>query len=65
VLHPEAHAFFNQSTHQEEPDIIAPIMTQLSMKADLKQWGGKATKGSPFKNEASLFQRHLQAIPLE
>ena len=44
VLHPDAHMFFNQREHQEQPDVVAAIMTQLSLKAGLKQWGDKATE---------------------
>ena len=44
ALHPDAHMFFNQSMCQEEPDVVAAIMTQLSLKAGLKQWGDKATE---------------------
>jgi hypothetical protein len=42
ALCPDAHMLFNQSVCQEEPDIVATIMTQLSLKAGLKQWDGKA-----------------------
>ena len=35
--------FFHESIPQEEPDVVAAIMTQLSLKAGLKQWGDKAT----------------------
>jgi hypothetical protein len=46
VLHPDARVFFNQNMCQEEPDGAATIMTQLSLKAGLKRWGGKATEAA-------------------
>jgi hypothetical protein len=56
ALHPDAHMFFNQSIHQEEPDIVAAIMTQLSLKAGLKQWGDKATEAV----RSEMKQRHFR-----
>jgi hypothetical protein len=42
ALHPDAHMLFNQHIGQSEPDVVAMIMTQLSLKAGLKQWGKPA-----------------------
>jgi hypothetical protein len=42
VLHPDAHMFVQQDLCQSEPDVVAMIMTQLSLKAGLKAWGDKA-----------------------
>ena len=41
VIYPEAHMLFQEGT-QSEPDVIAAIMMQLSLKAGLKCWGTKA-----------------------
>jgi hypothetical protein len=41
-MHPDAHMAFFQSEGPCEPDVVAAIMTQLSLKAGLKQWGEKA-----------------------
>ena len=35
ALYPDAHMFFHGSIWQEEPDFVAAIMTQLSLKAGL------------------------------
>ena len=44
VLNPDAHMFFNDSVQdQMEPDVVAAIMTQLTLKAGLKEWKGRAT----------------------
>ena len=41
MLNPDAHMFTQQDFYQAEPDIVAHIMTQLSLKAGLKAWGQK------------------------
>ena len=41
TLHPDAHMFFNNMS-VKLPDVVAVIMTQLSLKMGLKQWKGKA-----------------------
>ena len=41
VLHPDVHFEFNDSTAQPV-SAVAAIMTELSLKACLKQWGEKA-----------------------
>jgi hypothetical protein len=42
VLHPDSHMFFQQDMYRCEPDVVAAIMTQLSLKAGLKAWGKEA-----------------------
>jgi hypothetical protein len=42
VLNPDAHMFVQHDFYQAEPDIVAAIMIQLSLKAGLKEWGDKA-----------------------
>jgi hypothetical protein len=44
ALHPDAHMFFIQSVCEEQPEVAAAIMTQLSLKAGMKQWGKEANK---------------------
>ena len=39
VLHPDSHMFVQEDFYQYEPDVVAMIMTQLSLKAGLKEWG--------------------------
>jgi hypothetical protein len=34
--------FVQEDFYQAEPDVVAAIMTQLSLKAGLKEWGDKA-----------------------
>jgi hypothetical protein len=39
VLNPNSHMFVQKDFYQSEPDVVAAIMTQLSLKACLKEWG--------------------------
>jgi len=39
VLHPDTHLLFCQCAIADEPDVVARIMTQLSLKAGMRQWG--------------------------
>ena len=41
LLHPDAHIFFIQ-IQEEKPYFTTDIMTQLSIKAGLKEWGNKS-----------------------
>ena len=41
LLHPDAHVLFNHGSVQNEPDVTAVIMTQLSLKSGLKKWVNK------------------------
>jgi hypothetical protein len=44
VLHPDIHMLFMHHMCQEAPDVVAVILTQSSMKAGLREWGGDAEK---------------------
>jgi hypothetical protein len=44
ALHPDAHMMFYQSMVENQPDVVAAIMTQLSLKAGMKEWGKEAHK---------------------
>jgi hypothetical protein len=39
VLNPDSHMFVQDDFYQDEPDVMAAIMTQLSLKSGLKEWG--------------------------
>jgi hypothetical protein len=41
-LNPDAHMFVKENFYQAEPDVVAAIMTQLSLKAGLKEWGDES-----------------------
>jgi hypothetical protein len=42
VLNPDAHMFVQEDFYQAEPEVVAAIMMQLSLKAGLKEWGDRA-----------------------
>jgi hypothetical protein len=42
VLNPDAHMFVQENFYQAEPGVVAAIMTQLSLKDGLKEWGYRA-----------------------
>ncbi len=42
VLNPDAHMFVQEDFYQADPDVVASVMTQLSLKSGLKEWGDKA-----------------------
>jgi hypothetical protein len=42
VLNPDAHMFVQEDFYQTDPDVVAAIMIQLSLKAGLKEWGDEA-----------------------
>jgi len=53
VLNPDAHMFVQDDFYQAEPDVVASIMTQLSLKAGLKEWGDEALEAATSANKAS------------
>ena len=38
VINPDAHMFVQEGFYQSEPDIVASVMTQLSIKIVLIAW---------------------------
>jgi hypothetical protein len=63
ALHRDAHMFFNHCLCQYEPDVVAMIMTQLSLKAGLKQWGKKATAAAQSEMKQLHFRETLKPFP--
>ncbi len=56
VLHPDAHEFFNGEVSQEETNVVQAILTQLSLKVGMKQWGAKAENAV----HAEMKQLHMR-----
>ena len=42
LLNPDAHMFVQEVFYLAEPDVVASVMTQLSLKIGLRAWGDKA-----------------------
>jgi hypothetical protein len=49
VLNPDAHMFVEEDFYQSESDVVAAIMTQLSLKASLKEWGVEAFMAAQYE----------------
>jgi hypothetical protein len=43
VLNPDSHMFVHEDFYQAQPDVVEAIMTQLLLKAGLKEWGEEAS----------------------
>jgi len=56
VLNPDVHMFVKEDFYQAEPDVVAVIMTQLSLKAGLKEWGERAFKAA----QSEMKQLHFR-----
>jgi hypothetical protein len=56
VLNPDAHMFVQDDFYQAEPDVVAAIMKQLSLKAGLKEWGKKGFNAA----HSEMKQLHLR-----
>jgi hypothetical protein len=56
VLNPDAHMCVQEGFYQSEPDVVAAIMTQLSLKAGLKEWGDRAFTAA----QSEMKQLHLR-----
>ena len=42
LLNPDAHIFVQEEFYQAEPDVMASVMKQLSLKSGLRAWVDKA-----------------------
>jgi hypothetical protein len=49
VLYPDAHMFEQDNFYQAEPNVVEAIMTQLSLKAGLKEWGKRGFIAAHYK----------------
>jgi hypothetical protein len=56
VLNPDVNMCVQEDFYQAEPDIVAAIMTQLSLKAGLKEWGDQAFTAT----RSGMKQLHLR-----
>jgi hypothetical protein len=56
VLHPNAHMSFFQQEGPTEPDVVAAVMTQLSLKVRLLHWGDKTKEAV----HSEMKQLHLR-----
>jgi hypothetical protein len=62
LLNPDAHMFVQEDFYQVEPDIMAAIMTQLSLKSGLKEWGNKAYTAAESKVKQLHFHNQCTGV---
>ena len=46
MLYPDAHMFVQEDFYQHDIDVVQTVMTQLSLKAALREWGNDASKAA-------------------
>jgi len=56
ILHPDSHMFHQQKVCEQQPDVAQAIMTQLSLRAGLREWGSKAKEAV----HSEMKQLHLR-----
>ena len=56
LLNPDAHMFLQDDFYQSDPDVVAAIMTQLSLKVGLREWGKKGYTAA----HSEMKQLHLR-----
>jgi hypothetical protein len=56
VLNPDSHMFVQDHFYQVDPDVVAAIMTQLSIKAGLEEWGDQGFKAA----QSEMKQLHFR-----
>ena len=49
VLYPDSHMFVQDDFYEHDVDVLQAVMTQLSLKAALREWGSDA-KNAAFSN---------------
>jgi hypothetical protein len=58
--------FVQEDFYQANPDVMALVMTQLSLKSGLKWWGNKqGVCSGNIRDEATTFPEHIQTKALE
>jgi hypothetical protein len=56
VLNPDSHMFVQEDFYQAEPDVVEAIMTQLSLKASLEEWGEEAFMAAQYEMKQLHFR---------
>jgi hypothetical protein len=62
VLNPDAHMLMQNDFYQAEPDVVAAVMTQLSLKAGLKEWGDKAYEAAESEMKQLNFRKTFELM---
>jgi Reverse transcriptase (RNA-dependent DNA polymerase) len=62
LLHPDAHMFVQDDFYQAEPDVVAAVMTQLSLKNGLKEWGDEAYEAAVSEMKQLHFRKTFEPL---
>jgi hypothetical protein len=62
VLNPDAHMSIQQDFYEADPDVVAAVMTPLSLKSGLKEWGEKAYKATESEMKQLHFRNTLERL---
>ncbi len=62
VLYPDAHMFVQEDFYQHDIDVIETVMTQLSLKAALKEWGNDANKAAYSEAKQLHWRNSFKAV---
>ena len=57
VLYPDSHMFMQEEFYEHDIDVVQAVMTQLSLKAALREWGSDA-KNAAFSEAKQLHWRN-------
>jgi hypothetical protein len=53
--------FVHEDFYQSEPDVVAAVMTKLSLKRGLREWGDKACKNTELEMQLHYRNRFSPA----
>ena len=62
VLSPDAHMFVQDDFYQYDIDVVEAVMTQLSLKAALKEWGNDATLAAEAEAKQLHWRKSFQPV---
>ena len=62
VLYPDAHMYLQGDFYQYDIDIVETVMTQLSLKAALKQWGNDAKLAAEAEAKQLHWRKSFQPV---
>jgi hypothetical protein len=55
VLHPDSHMFVQEDFYRSDPNVVAHVMTQLSLKQRFEVMGQQSVCCSDVRDEATTF----------
>jgi hypothetical protein len=62
MLYPDAHMYLQDDFYQYDIDVVETVMTQLSLKAALKQWGNDAKLAAEAEAKQLHWRKSFQPV---